>query len=547
MPDPMDTTKTGALPRGDALDSTILRLLMDTIPDHIYFKDRESRFVRNNAAHAASLGAGSPDACVGKTDSDFFTDEHADRALRDERLIMETGMPMIGILERITRKNGTVFWGSATKMPWRNAAGEIIGTFGLTRDITDLKNVEDELTRERNLLRTIIDHLPSRVFVKDSACRYVLNNRAHLDSLGLGEQKDALGHTITEFHPGARGQQAEEDDRQVLRGGAPILNQERSDFGSGGSVHWALSTKVPLRDAQGNISGLVGVSHDITRRKQAEDELRRTSEAMEADLRMACRIQEAFLPRAYPIFPRGVPPEASTLRFAHRYIPATTLGGDFVHILPISDSRCGVLVCDVMGHGVRAGLLTALIRGVVEELEERASDPAHVIGEINRGLMPIMEQTGELVFATAAFAVIDTDSGTLSYSNAGHPWPLVRRGTSGAVDALVSGDPEPAAGLVENFAYTSSTTSFDPGDCLLLYTDGLFEASNAEGVMFGEARLREAVGREPSSTGAEMIDRLIAEIRAFTGRSEFEDDICALAVESTGSVCAVRPANTFEV
>src|SRR5208283_1145512 len=139
MPDPMDTTKTGALPRGDALDSTILRLLMDTIPDHIYFKDRESRFVRNNAAHAASLGAGSPDACVGKTDHDFFAIEHAERALRDERRIMETGMPMIGILERITRKNGTVFWGSATKMPWRNAAGEIIGTFGLTRDITDLK------------------------------------------------------------------------------------------------------------------------------------------------------------------------------------------------------------------------------------------------------------------------------------------------------------------------------------------------------------------------------------------------------------------------
>jgi sigma-B regulation protein RsbU (phosphoserine phosphatase) len=543
----MDPIPTGSPPWADALDSTILRLLMDTIPDHIYFKDRESRFVRNNAAHARSLGAASPEACVGKTDKDFFTDEHADRALRDERRIMETGMPMIGILERITRLNGSVFWGSATKMPWRNAAGEIIGTFGLTRDITDLKNTEDLLTRERNLLRTIIDHLPSRVFVKDADRRYVLNNRAHLDSLGLKEQREALGHTIREFHPGQRGQQAENDDRQVLGGGAPILNLERSDFGTGGDVHWSLTTKVPLRDTQGNISGIVGVSHDITRRKEAEDELRRTSEAMEADLRMACRIQEAFLPRAYPVFPRGVPPEASTLKFAHRYIPATTLGGDFVQILPISDSRCGVLVCDVMGHGVRAGLLTALIRGVVEELDERASDPAQVIGEINRGLMPIVEQTREPVFATAAFAVIDTESGTLSYSNAGHPWPLVRRGSAGSVDALVSPDPEPAAGLVKNFAYTSSTTSFDPGDCLLLYTDGLFEAGNADGEMFGVARLRQSVGRDFSAPGGEMIDRLIAEIRSFTGRSEFEDDICAIAVESTGSVCALRPANTFEV
>lgn len=543
----MDSSKQAALPEGDALDSTILRLLMDTIPDHIYFKDRESRFVRNNAAHAKSLGAPSPEACVGKTDRDFFTDEHADRALRDEKRIMETGVPMIGILERITRLNGSVFWGSATKMPWRNAAGEIIGTFGLTRDITELKNVEDQLTRERNLLRTIIDHLPSRVFVKDRDCRYVLNNSAHLESLGLKAQQEALGHTITEFHPGARGQQAQADDLQVLGGGDPILNSERSDFGTEGNTHWSLTTKIPLRDSQGKITGIVGVSHDITRRKMAEDELRRYTEEMEADVRMACRIQEAFLPRAYPVFPRGVPPEASALRFAHRYFPATTLGGDFVHILPLSDSRCGVLICDVMGHGVRAGLLTALIRGVVEELEDRASDPAHVIGEINRGLMPIMEQTGELVFATASFAVIDIDSATLSYCNAGHPWPLVRRGSSGAVDALMSPDPEPAAGLVENFAYTSSTTSFEPGDCLLLYTDGLFEASDANGAMYGEARLRQLVGANPQATGAEIIDHLIADIRTFTGRSEFEDDICAIAVESTGSVCALRPEATFEV
>ena len=543
----MDSTPIPPLPSGAALDSTILRLLMDTIPDHIYFKDRESRFVRNNAAHAKALGAASPEACVGKIDSDFFTDEHAARALRDERLIMETGVPMIGIQERITRLSGSVFWGSATKMPWRNEAGEIIGTFGITRDITELKHAEDQLTGERNLLRTIIDHLPSRVFVKDVDYRYVLNNRAHLDSLGVKTQLEAAGRTISDFHPGERGQQAHADDQRVLSGGEPILNSERSDFGSEGNVHWSLTTKVPLRDSRGKITGIVGVSHDITRRKLAEDELRRYTADMEADVRMACRIQEAFLPRAYPVFPRGVPPESSTLRFAHRYIPATTLGGDFVHILPLSDSRCGVLICDVMGHGVRAGLLTALIRGVLEELEDRASDPAHVIGEINRGLMPIMEKTGELVFATAVFAVIDTASATLSHCNAGHPWPLVRRGSSRSVDALVSQDPEPAAGLVENFAYTSSRTPFEPGDCLLLYTDGLFEASNAAGVMYGEARLKQLMGQDYLMPGAELIDRLIGDIRAFTGRSEFDDDICALAVESTGNVCALRPATTYEV
>jgi sigma-B regulation protein RsbU (phosphoserine phosphatase) len=206
-----------------------------------------------------------------------------------------------------------------------------------------------------------------------------------------------------------------------------------------------------------------------------------------------------------------------------------------------------VLICDVMGHGVRAGLLTALIRGIVEELEERASDPAHVISEINRGLMPIMEKTGELVFATASYAVVDTGPGTLSYCNAGHPWPLVRRAAARVVDALESPDPQPAAGLVENFAYTSSTTPFEPGDCLLMYTDGLVEASDPKGAMYGEARLKQTFGRDLSAAGGEMIDRLIGDIRSFTGRSEFDDDICAIAVESTGSACALRPAQAFEI
>jgi sigma-B regulation protein RsbU (phosphoserine phosphatase) len=541
----MASTPTASLPNGQELDSTILRVLMDTIPDHIYFKDRESRFVRNNAAHAKALCAPSPEACVGKTDRDFFTEEHSARAFEDERRIMATGEPVIGIMERITRLNGTVFWGSATKMAWRDASGKIIGTFGITRDITELKRAQDELTRERNLLRTIIDHLPSRVFVKDTEGRFLLNNHAHLEALGVKEQQDTLGRTIKEFYAGARGEQAYQDDQQVLGGGSPIINSEKSDFGTGGNVHWSLTTKVPLRDAQGKITGIVGISHDITRRKLAEEELKRYADEMEADVRMACKIQEAFLPRAYPVFPRGVPPEASTLRFAHRYIPATTLGGDFVHILPISDSRCGVLICDVMGHGVRAGLLTALIRGVVEEVEGRASDPAYVISEINRGLMPILEQTGELVFATAIFGVIDTSTETLSYCNAGHPWPLVRRGASRSVEALVKPEPEPAAGLIENFAYTCSTTSFVSGDSLLLYTDGLFEASDAEGTMYGEAHLREFVGRNLDLPGAELIDRIIDDIRSFTKKSEFGDDICVLSVESTGSVCALRPAPTY--
>lgn len=256
------------------LDSAILALLMDAIPDRIYFKDRESRIVRNNAAHARTFGT-VPEECVGRTDFDFFSREHAERALADEQEIIRTGRPLIGKTERITLLDGQKAWASSTKLPWRDGAGNVIGTFGLSRDITETKNAEQKLFEERNLLRTIIDHLPSRLYVKDLQSRYVLNNRAHLDALRVKTQSEATGRTTADFFPGPRGEQALADDRHVLETRVSISNQERSDFGPSGERRWSLVTKVPLHDISGNLIGLVGISHDITERKRQEEEKNR--------------------------------------------------------------------------------------------------------------------------------------------------------------------------------------------------------------------------------------------------------------------------------
>ena len=527
---PLPPTEASTAP--ESLDSSILRVLMDTSADRIYFKDLDSRFVRNNAAHARSLGARSPDECVGKTDFDFFSREHAEHAFRDEQEIIRTGKPIISQLERLTMRDGRKGWASSTKMPWRDASGRIIGTFGLTRDVTATKEAEEKLVEERNLLRTIIDNLPSRLYVKDTESRYVLNNKAHLAMLGVHSQEDAIGRTTLDFFPGERGEQALADDRQVFTTGKPIVNQEKSDFDPTGDVHWSLVTKVQLRDTRNELVGLVGISHDITRRKKAEEELRRRSTEMETDLRMARQVQEAFINRAPPAFPRGAPLETSALRFTHRYIPTTTLGGDFFDFLQLSDTKCGVLVCDVMGHGVRAGLLTALIRGVVEEMGHRAGDPGHVLHEVNHSLMPIVEQTGQPVFASAFFGVIDTAEGTLVYGNAGHPAPLVRHGRSNRISRLAPKNPEPAAGLIANFVYTNHRCEFRPGDVFLGYTDGILEASNASGMMFGERRLHEILADTHDLSGSQVSDRLLREVQSHSGRSEFEDDVCLVVIEA---------------
>jgi len=530
-------------PTPESLDSAILLVLMATIPDKIYFKDLQSRFVRNNPAHARSLGASSPQFVIGKSDADFFSRAHAERALADEQIIIQTGQPVIGKIERLSLLDGSIAWASTTKMPWRDSAGKIIGTFGLSRDITATKIAEEKLNEERNLLRTIIDHIPSRIYIKDTASRYILNNRAHLALLGVEHQAEAAGRTTADFFPGERGRQALDDDRQVFEGATSIISLEKSDFGAEGDVHWALTTKVPFHDVNQRIAGLVGISHDITRRKQAEDALKLHTAAMETDVRMARQIQETFLPRSYPVFPRGVPAEASALRFAHRYIPTTTLGGDFFQIVQLDDVKCGILICDVMGHGVRAGLLTALIRGVVAELGERATDPARVLAEINHSLTPVLEQTGQPVFATAFFGVVDTAAASLTYSNAGHPPPLLLRAAVDSVVRLVPSDPEPAAGLIHDFQYSRQETAFAPGDCFLAYTDGILEAANPAGEIFGEERLIAQLVGARGLPGSLVCDRLVRATEAYSARLDFEDDVCIVTIESTGTTCVIRPVS----
>ncbi|MEN9403607.1 MAG: hypothetical protein RL091_2310, partial [Verrucomicrobiota bacterium] len=122
-----DSSPSATIPLSAQLDSSILHVLMDTIPDKIYFKDLQSRIVRNNIAHAKSLGVDSPADCIGKTDYDFFSRQHADEALRDEQQILRTNQPMIGKVEKNTMLDGSFTWVSTTKLPWRDESGKLIG------------------------------------------------------------------------------------------------------------------------------------------------------------------------------------------------------------------------------------------------------------------------------------------------------------------------------------------------------------------------------------------------------------------------------------
>ena len=120
-------------------DIFLLEMVMDDFPETIYFKDRQSRFTRINRYAAAHYGIVNPTLAVGRTDFDFFTDEHACQALREEQEIIRTGRPLVSVEERETLPDGKLRWVSTTKLPLHDREGDIVGTFGLSRDIGERK------------------------------------------------------------------------------------------------------------------------------------------------------------------------------------------------------------------------------------------------------------------------------------------------------------------------------------------------------------------------------------------------------------------------
>ncbi|MEW5719468.1 MAG: PAS domain S-box protein, partial [Chloroflexota bacterium] len=153
----------------------------------------------------------------------------------------------------------------------------------LERDISERKQAEEALAKERNLLRTLIDILPDAIYVKDTAGHYVLSNPAHVKFLGMGSLEDVSGKSVFDFFSPEVAQKLKADDQTVMELGQPLVNREELVTARGtGQAVWNLVTKVPLRDASGKIIGLLGISRDITKRKQVELELARRKQFFES-------------------------------------------------------------------------------------------------------------------------------------------------------------------------------------------------------------------------------------------------------------------------
>ena len=277
------------------------------------------------------------------------------------------------------------------------------------------------------------------------------------------------------------------------------------------------------------------VQSALTQKRLAE-QVASYNAIMNADLAMARKLQDSLLPHSYPSFPSTVPPDQSALRFEHRYFWAAQLGGDFFSVQELSDGRAGVLICDVMGHGVRAAMVTAMLRAMVGDLESHASEPGTFLSEMNHKLAVILKQIEEPLYATAFYLIADVPTGRVQFAKAGHPAPLHVKRAAGKVAPLALPHAAGAAlGLFERNTYVAGECHLAPGDVILLFTDGLFEVANADDEDYGADRLKTSVRERMHQPLPQLLDGIIADIRQFTDGVELEDDVCLLGMEVAGN------------
>lgn len=272
----------------------------------------------------------------------------------------------------------------------------------------------------------------------------------------------------------------------------------------------------------------------LSYQRELENEVASKTSVMREELELARQFQHALLPARYPEIPPETISNPLRLKFAHFYQPAFTVGGDFFDLIELDENRAGILIADVMGHGARSALMTAILRALVRRNSADAGDPGLFLADLNQHLHEIIKRSGQTLFVTAFFLVLDTRACRASWAVAGHPAPLrVRRG-SGNAPAPLWKEPhhQPALGLVPDAVFQTHESELHAGDVFLLFTDGATEAENPGGEIFGNKRLADSFDQALDGPMAAMPARIVCDVTAFQRRQACEDDVCILVVEA---------------
>jgi PAS domain S-box-containing protein len=361
----------------------------------------------------------------------------------------------------------------------------------------------EPLRRAEQRYRSIFENATEEIFQTTPEGKYLSVNPALARMYGY----DSPGELLADLTDSSRQLYVQPDRRHkftlAMRHDGHIEDFESQIRRHDGSIIWISENARAVHDeVTGELLYYEGMVQDITRRKSAEEARRRAEENLVG--------------------------YAEELRVKN----AQSVGGDFFCVLPLSNNEAGVFICDVVGHGLRAAVVTAIMRGLVEELASVANNPGRFVTQINHGLRAIFRQTEMPMLASAIYLVANIDNGKMAYTNAGHP-PLfhVRRG-AGLVEVLGFDEGHgPVLGIFEDAECCTGYCATAAQDLVVLFTDGLFEVEIANGEYYGQERLLAAVRDRMRLPVGELFHEVLAEVQERCAAREFSDDVCLVGME----------------
>ena len=312
-----------------------------------------------------------------------------------------------------------------------------------------------------------------------------------------------------------------------------ILNYRKD-----GTPFWNRLSITPVRDAGGRVTHYIGIQSDVTVQKEAERaleaanrQLEAANEAMRKGLDAAARVQQALLPTD--------PPLVEGVEFAWRFQPSAELAGDLLNVFRLDSDHIGFYVLDVSGHGVAAALMSVAVSRLLsvvpgtsllfEASGRRITSPGEVARRLNDHF-PFDPRTSQ--YFTLIYGVLNPDSGEFRYVAAGHA-PPIRVPKRGGLHSLESGGPP--IGLLAKPDLQDRTLQLDPGDRIILYTDGVVEAENLHEEEFGIVRLARCLSSTRALPIGESLDSILSRVNKWCGESGPQDDISMIGFEMAGS------------
>jgi len=242
--------------------------------------------------------------------------------------------------------------------------------------------------------------------------------------------------------------------------------------------------------------------------------LKEALDSLDRELEIVSNIQRSLLPRDIPAIP-GIDTAAA-------YQTSKWAGGDYYDFFDLRDGRWGILIADVSGHGTPAAVLMAITHALSHQLPGPGAPPGAVLAHVNRELC-LRYTNDPVMFVTAFYGVYDPSTRTLTYANAGHPSPLVRDAAEKKTTAISSAESSIPLGITADVSYIDQVHQLRPGDVLCMYTDGITEAREALGPLYGEVRLAETLSAA-AGTANEMLDLILADVGVFTKNADPNDD-----------------------